>query len=305
MTFTEPMLAASLLPPDVECNDDTVMAAMRQLRYPVMATLKKDGVRALRLNGTLLSRRLKRIPNKELCAGSVVMPGGFDVELWNRHIPYNDIQSIVMSRVHKNTEDIEFHVIDWFYPNISYAERMVAVTNIMPDLPKNVKFSPPVWCENADQLFMFEQLCIEEAGEGICFRWPKSYYKCGRSTLVEQGLVKLARVHYDEAEIIGFEEQMENGNTDAGGVAGRISRGHSMAELRGKGTLGAFFVRNTAGQQFYVGTGVGLTSKYRQEIWDNQDKYLGRTIRYKTKQHGTKILPRSPVMCGFRDKKKD
>ena len=62
--FHRPMLAASLLPPSVDHSDENILAAMAKLRYPVLATIKKDGIRALRMNGTLLSRTLKPIPNK-------------------------------------------------------------------------------------------------------------------------------------------------------------------------------------------------------------------------------------------------
>lgn len=305
MTFKEPCLAASLLPPSVECNDDTVFNAMKQLRYPVMATLKKDGVRGLRLNGTLLSRKLKKIPNKAIREASVVMPGGMDVECWNKTLDYNTIQSIVMSFEHPRANEIQFHVIDWFMPNTSYAERMHSVQLLMPSMPPHVKFSPPVWCQNAEQLFAFEQVCIEEAGEGICFRTPHGYYKQGRSSLKEQYLVKLARWKYDEAEIIGFVEQQENRNADRYDATGKMDRSMSQDGMVGKNTLGSFIVRNTAMQVFPIGTGVGLTEKFRRDIWHSQDKYLGRTIKYKSKQHGPKILPRQPIFCGFRDRKVD
>jgi len=172
-TFKEPMLACPLLPPEVECTDETVFAAMRKLRYPVLSTLKKDGVRGLRLNGTLLSRSLKKIPNKSIATRSLCLPGGMDVELWNKSLTYNEVQSIVMSHEHPSSDQIQFHIIDWYIPecpSMSYVERMSRVAALMPELPAEyVKFGPPVVCQNAEQLFAFERLVIEEVGEGICF----------------------------------------------------------------------------------------------------------------------------------------
>lgn len=308
MTFTEPMLACSLLPPDVECTDETVFNAMKALRYPVWATLKCDGVRGLRLNGTLMSRRLKLIPNHELRERARHLPAGLDCELWNKQLPYNDIQSIVMSRVHPWYDQIKFQVIDWFkplQPSMSYAERCYHIGQWMHDAPAYVKWQAPVICDTPEQLFSYERSVIELEGEGICFRTPNSPYKFGRSTLSEQWLVKLTRWKYDEGVILGFYEQMENANRLTLDARGKSERSSHLENMRGKNTLGAVLVRNTAGQEFTIGTGLGLSDKLRSTIWNNQSTYLGMTIKYKCKEHGKKLLPRSPVLLGFRDTKKD
>lgn len=305
MTFTEPCLAAPLLDPSVEHTDETVYAAMEQLRYPVLATLKRDGIRGLRLNGTVLSRRLKPIPNKLICSRGTIMPGGFDVELFNPALDYNTIQSIVMSKQHPLWGSVEYHVLDWFMPDrpdATYLERLDAVNQWRVDAqPEHVKFDYPKWCDTPDALFAFEKMCIEQLGEGICFRTPGSPYKMGRSTLTEQYLVKLSRFSRDEATVIGFNEQLENCNPDKWNKVGKMDRSHCIDQLVGKGILGAFIVRNTAGQEFTIGTGVGLTNKWRRDIWLRKEDYMGKTMTYKCKQHGQKVLPRSPVFVGWRN----
>jgi len=306
MTFTEPMLAASLLDPEVEHTDEAVYEAMSKLKYPVIATLKLDGIRGLRLNGTLLSRRLKPIPNKFISSRSLLMPGGFDVELFRPGMEYNDIQSIVMSQEHDGSYLISFHVLDWFIPSrpyLGYEQRLDEIDMYHFGFPERCSLVMPsvTYCDNADQLLAFEKQCIEDHGEGICFRLPNSPYKCGRSTLKEQYLVKLSRFSREEAVIVGFKEQMENGNPDKRCGTGKMNRSTCSALQYGKGTLGAFIVRNDKGQEFPIGTGVGLTDKLRLNIWQNQDKYLGRTLTYKTKAHGTKLLPRQPIMVGWRN----
>lgn len=301
-SFDEPMLAASLLDPEVEHTDKNVMEAMEKLRYPVIATVKMDGIRALRLNGTLLSRRFKPIPNKELCTFSTILGGGYDMELWSPQLDYNDIQSIVMSRIHPSWLKIELHILDRFFPSrpfLGYEQRLDELKN---NTTGSERICFPSWtvCWNAKQLFDFEQEVIEEHGEGICFRLPNSPYKMGRSTLAEQYLVKLSRYVRDEAVIVGFEEQMENGNPDAWNEVGKMNRSQAQSGMYGKNTLGKMVCTNTKGQTIKIGTGVGLTQKMRKEIWENQSKYLGRTLTYKHKPCGQKILPRSPIMVGWR-----
>lgn len=307
-SFTEPMLCASLLPPEVECTDAVVYEAMKKLRYPVLASLKVDGIRALRLNGTLLSRKLKRIPNKEICSASTIMPGGFDMELWTPELEYNDIQSIVMSHVHSDWIKIKFYVLDRFFPerpDLGYAQRLDEVAKWIDSCSESttrLRFNIPIYCRSAKELFEFEKKCIEEQGEGICFRTPNSPYKMGRSTLEEQYLVKLSRSVRDECIIIGFKEQMENGNRESRNALGHMDRSHSIENMTGKNTLGAFIVRNTAGQEFPIGTGVNLTNKFRKWIWENQDQFLGQIWTYKSKAHGKKLLPRQPILVGPRNK---
>jgi len=306
------MLAAPLMSLNSEHTDDAILAAMKKLHYPVMATLKKDGIRGLRLNSNLLSRTFKRIPNFDLCTRSMILPGGADMELWNKDLAYHEIESIVMSRNHPDTDKIQFHLLDWVMLG-SYAERVYKIMEIMPNYAPamGVKFSPPVMCDNAEQLIAFFLLCEEEAGEGICFRTPTSPYKQGRSTLKEQYLVKLARYITAEAVIVGFVEQMENTNGPQWNRAGKMDRSSELAGMVGKNTLGAFVVRpagvplnpdNLFGDEFKIGTGIGLDDNLRKEIWDNQDKYLGRVISYRSKPHGKKTKPRSPTFRGFRDK---
>lgn len=304
IVFRRPMLAAPLLPPDVEHTDERILEAMQRLRYPVLASLKMDGVRALRLSGSLLSRTLKPIPNKSIRDRSLVMPGGFDMELWSPELDYNDIQSIIMSHEHPDSDKIQFHILDWYQEGITYSNRIEHIISLCAypnsDLLKYVKPVPMEWITSPQMLLHAFWMMEANHGEGICFRTPNSPYKFGRSTLKEQYLVKLCRYVTDEAVIIDFVEQMENASSTKSSRVGLTERHKYKHKQYPKDTLGSLFVRNTAGQVFNVGT--GFTDKQRKEIWMNQDKYLGRTIVYRCKKHGEKILPRCPSFKGWRNK---
>lgn len=293
--FTRPMLAAPLLDSDVEHTDEQILAALQKLRYPVLASLKMDGIRALRLDGSLLSRTLKEIPNKSIRQRSLVMPGGFDMELWNPELDYNDIQSIVMSHEHEDSDKIQFHVLDWYSKDV-YSQRL---TNIYREPTDGYTFEEPSLTTSPESLLYLFLKFEKEHGEGICFRTPNSPYKFGRSTLREQYLVKLCRYVTDEAVIIGFTEQYENGSGSKASRTGLTERHHYKHKQIGKDTLGSITVVNTAGQKFSIGT--GFNDKQRKEIWRNQDKHLNRVIVYRSKAHGEKVLPRCPSWKGFRN----
>jgi len=306
MSTIKPILAAPLMSSEQEHTDDEILSAMKRLKYPVLATLKKDGIRAIRLNKSLLSRTFKQIPNKHLREeASLILPGGFDMELWSKSLDYCDIESIVMSKEHADWKLIEYHVLDWVNSASSYVERCSCLASFMrsliTELHTRVKFAPPIECYNAEQLFTFFRAVEEELGEGICFRTPTSPYKYGRSTLREQYLVKLCRNVTAEAEILGFEEQMENANRAHWNSVGNMDRSSSRDRLIPKDTLGSMLVRDLeSGLEFKIGTGQGLDDKLRKEIWDNMEKYTGRIISYRCKSHGKKIKPRSPTFRGFR-----
>jgi DNA ligase-1 len=300
------MLAASLLPPNIEHTNENIITAMSKLRYPVLATVKLDGIRALRMNGTLLSRRLKPIPNKSIRDRSLILPGGYDMELWNPEMSYNEIESIVMSREHKDSDKIQFRILDVFnhecYHNrcqdIDEWYRFVGTSD-------NYSWEYPVECLTPNELFLLFLSVESGQGEGICFRTPNSPYKQGRSTLKEQYLVKLARYIRTELTIIDFEEQMENANKLERNRLGYIDRSTFGANMYGKNTLGAFVCTYNSSDgtpiTITVGTGVGLTDKLRKEIWLNRDKYLGKTIVVKHKPCGMKNKLRHPIFIGWRN----
>jgi len=306
-TFKRPMLAAALLSPSDPHTDESIYAAMQKLKYPVLVSTKKDGIRALRLkhNGvdSLLSRTLKPIPNHSIRERSLVMPSGFDMELWNPSLSYDEVQSIVMSAEHPDSDLIEFHVLDWIL-DVGYYDRQTLLDDWFVDYGDemtDVLMKPAILALNADNLFTYFTQSENEGQEGICFRTPDSPYKQGRSTLKEQYLIKLCRNLRSEVTIVGFMEQMENGNAEDRNTVGMMDRSSHQVNMFPKDTLGAFVVVDNKNRHFNVGTGVGLTDKLRKHIWMNAKQFLGKQITIKYKPHGEKDLPRSPIFVGFRE----
>jgi len=303
--FKSPMLAASLLKPNDPHTDESILQAMGKLKYPVLASLKKDGIRAIRLDD-LRSRTLNLIPNVSIRMRSMKLPYGFDMELWAPHLSYDEVESIVMSESHEREGEIEFHVLDWFFGDTDkhirvYSARLSYILQEINLDWADVKYDGTWICYAPEELLNYFKQCEQQEGEGICFRLPDSPYKQGRSTLKEQYLVKLARFIRTECTIIGFEEQMYNGNSIKRNAVGKMDRSSCQSKLIGKGTLGAFICRLENGIEVRVGTGVGLTDGRRADIWWDREAFLGKTIVIKHKPFGQKIKPRSPIYVGFRN----
>ena len=292
----KPCLAASLMKSGVEHTDENILQAMEKLRYPVIATLKKDGIRSIRLDD-LRSRTLKLIPNISIRMRSMKLPYGFDSELWNPELPYDEVESIVMSAEHPDSDKIQFHALDLYHPTDGYLKRMRSINDFDVLLNLNI-------CETPETLFKYFLKCESEQGEGICFRTPDSPYfqkdsKDNRSTLTEQWLVKLSRFIRSEATIVGFVEAYHNANRVQRNALGKMKRSQAASGMIPKGTLASFICTNAAGLTFRVSRGA-LTDKQCLEIWEQQEPYIGKTLTYKSKPFGVKIAPRSPQFVGWR-----
>lgn len=302
--FKRPMLAASLLPSNVEHTDLLVLKAMQELYRKIpgarAATIKEDGIRGLCFN-KLASRVLYKIPNLSLQKRAENKPRGLDVELCADGLPYTKIESIVMSEEHPDSDKIKFHIIDLWDKGegIPYIGRIGRANDLCKYMPDVVPSNPAI-CPTAESLFLFLKECEADGKEGICWRLPDSKYVQkntldNRSTLAEQYLLKFSRYLRMELLIVGFKEQEENGNADKRNPLGKMKRTTNKDLMYGKNTLGSFVCQHPDGYTVDVGTGVELTADLRKEIWDNRDAYYRHPLTVKYKPFGMKDKLRSPI----------
>ena len=276
------------------------------LVFPLMGTPKIDGIRCLRRDGRTVSRTFLDIPNRHIQKVMAVLPdNGPDGELVLPGKSFNETQSAVMSE--DGEPDFNYCVFDYVTTSLKeeYYKRMEKLKALaLPDFCVKLL---PVTLNNTTELEEYEAKCLLEGHEGIMIRKPNGPYKCGRSTALQQFLLKVKRFRDSEAVIIGFEELMSNQNEATVDELGHTKRSKCQEGLVPAGTLGKFRVReigNTPwkGKEFEIGTGEGLTAALRQQIWDHQGCYLGAIVNYRYQPHGVKDLPRIPIWWGFRSK---
>jgi len=274
------------------------------LQYPVDASQKLDGIRCLVIDGVAVSRNLKAIRNsyvQSILAKPELL--GFDGEILvgspRDPMCYRNTASGVMSE--DGQPDFVFYVFDmWNKPDMNYTDRRIELQNQYDKITdkKHIKLLPDLHCKNVQDLIDFEKKCSDEGYEGVMVRDPKGRYKHGRSTLKEGILLKVKRFIQDEFVIEGFTERMKNNNEKKTNALGRSERSTHKENKAGRGDLGAL-VCSKNGQSFTIGT--GFTDAERQEIWDNQEKYLGAIVTCKFFEYGEYVVPRFPVFVGFRD----
>lgn len=270
--------------------------SISQVKFPVFASLKLDGIRAIKWGPELLSRTLKTIPNRFLAARLREVPSGWDGELIagepNSPNVYNLSESLVMSR-NKDASSIRFFVFDNHESQGDFTTRLESIS----DLPPSVIKLDQVLIDRADDLLAFEENALASGYEGVVLRHPGGRYKFGRSTIREQYLLKLKRFLDDEAVIIGFEELERNFNEATLDERGYTKRSSHKDNKVGAGMLGALRV-DWKGKELKLGS--GFTEQQRKEIWSARDRYLGRKARFKYFPIGIKDLPRQPIFTGFR-----
>lgn len=278
----------------------------QDFRFPLYASTKLDGIRAVIKDEILLSRSLKPIPNayvQELMGQHYYegLDGELTVGAPNDANVMQATTSGVMSR--DGQPDFTFWVFDyWTAPAQPYHQRLATLQQAFTDtkFPSYINLLPQMIINNQDELNAYEADVLQRGYEGLMLRKPDGLYKYGRSTAREGHLLKLKRFVDAEAVVIGFEELMHNANeleVDNLGYAKRSSHQENKVPM---GMLGALVVRDTTTHiEFSIGT--GYTLQTRRELWNQRATLVGRLVTYKSFEIGVKVAPRFPVWKGFRD----
>lgn len=289
--ITEPMLA------------DPVKD-VKLLRFPVIASPKLDGIRAMKIGGRALARSLKPIPNKHIRETlEALAPEGIDGELMAGS-NFQDATSGVMTQKGKTLFTLAAFDIVTKSLATPYEERLADLEAAVKALGEqnHIKTVPTLKVHTAEELLEFEEKVLGYGFEGVMVRDPIGPYKCGRSTVREGWLLKLKRFEDSEAEILGFVEMNHNDNVATVNELGRTKRSSAKAGKRPAGTLGKFLCRDLkTGVEFKLGTGKGLTQKLRLEIWNNREEWAKKIVKYQYQVVGVKNKPRLPIWLGVRD----
>lgn len=297
-----PMLAASF--DDSELLD--LETALNQIKFPILASPKIDGIRTLISGGRAKSRSWKDLPNKFLqefvseyavgldCLdGEIILGGDPAAEgLFNR------TQSAIMTQ--SGTPDFTLYVFDYYkIPEYRFAMRNQLALKQVENLPHpRVVFLEHSVLHNPAEVVAYEEEALTAGYEGIMIRSPDAPYKFGRSTLKQQGLIKIKRFIDHEAVITGFEALERNTNVPTLDAFGLQKRSSHKAGKIPDNLLGKLIVWTEQWGTFAIGSGFDVAT--REEVWLNQAKYMGKKVTFKYQPHGVKDKPRAPIFKGFR-----
>lgn len=284
----KPMLAA------------TIKNVEKDVRLPCECSLKLDGVRMIVIDSVCYSRSLKPIPNLAI-QEKFGRPefNNLDGELIVGKANATDVFNVTTSQVMTikgSADNVTFHVFDMI-TNFRREDKLSQISDLSFYHPE-IKSVHRETCTTLESVLDFEERALNSGYEGIMIRCDGKY-KNGRSTIKEGYLMKLKRFAQDECVIINFEEKMTNQNLSFTNEVGATARSSSKSGLVPTGTLGAVNVMDiVTGVEFSIGS--GFNDELRQEIWNNQDDYVGKIITYKHFPIGVVSKPRLPTFIGFR-----
>jgi len=293
--------------PLLACNTPT---NLNSLPYPLFASIKLDGIRAVIIGGTVYSRTLKPIKNRYIqnCLGHAAL-NGLDGELIVGDPAASDCMRKTNSGVMSFDEepDFKYYVFDiWNRPGVQYKDALESLYDKpfgtrLANHP-NIEVLQQYTVKTSNEVEAIEQSALDDGHEGIILRRPDGTYKYGRSTVKEGFLYKLKRYLQSEAVVIGVEPYQTNNNAAELDALGYIKRSSAKAGKVDLDLLGALKVRGRfqefASVTFNIGT--GFTFYERELLWKQRESLLGSIVTYKFFPVGNKDKPRHPVFVSFR-----
>ena len=285
-------------------------------QLPVYGQPKLDGIRMIVKDGVGYSRSLKRIPNAYVQKCIAEADGywdGFDGELMigdpTDPDVYRRTNSGVMS--HDGEPDFKFHVFDlWDQDMFTFEERYDILAEWESEIGAihtRIEFVESKLLLDLEDIATYEAEHLEAGHEGIILRGPQTLYKFGRATATQGQLIKVKRFKDAEARIIGFEELMHNHNAPTISETGHQVRSSHKENKVGGNVLGklvcAFYWDDDRDEMepVEIRIGSGFDTSQRKEIWENQEKYINRLVKFKYFPVGVKDKPRHPIFLGFRN----
>ncbi len=274
-----------------------VEADLEKITFPLLASYKLDGIRCLITIDGPRSRSLKPIQNEYVAKELEVLPPGLDGELVildeAGNVDFRATTSGIMSRA--GEPKFEYWVFDDFiYPG-SFWERNSTLFN-RTDLPEWVKPVRQFDVRSVEDVVILFEEAIAKSYEGLILRCPKAAYKHNRSTLKEQGMLKMKPWADAECIIYDWEPKYRNDN-----VKERDERGFSKRSTKQDGLvaleeMGILVGRNEKWDRIEIGT--GFTAADRIEMYKNPP--LGQLVRFRYIDVGGYDKPRSASFAGFR-----
>jgi len=276
------------------------------VRFPCIAMPKIDGFRCI-LSHRANTSRLSEFPNKSFMSqtrGILPSRGILDTEAvcgaYNTKGVLQRTSSGLTSR--EGDPDWYLYAFDTFEPQQSYIDRLNNVP-LLVRLSGNPRIRALEYrlIYNLWDLEEYIKECLERGFEGIITRDPDAEYKQGKSTLNQQGMLKVKPFEDFEAIIIGYYEEMENTNEAKREKTGKLKRSSSKKGKKPKGTLGGF-IGLTLKDKVEIRVGGGFTAEQRKSFWLQRDELVEARAIMKCKKQkvGEKDKPRHPNFIDLR-----
>ena len=278
--------------------------------FPVYASTKVDGFRAMVQRGGLVSRNGLPILNKELQKryGRKEYEG-LDLELTDGPANAPDVfnrTSRVVKKAEASAKDTTANVIDYMAQKnaglftLKQRVSVLSANYVGFEGYGGINLIEQVPMESASQLSKYEKRILAQGWEGVMLRrmdqgqYPQKPGKQNRSTLKEFFLARLKRFETDEAVIVAFHPLEHNMNTERTATGARSSKKAGIVVDTAR--VGSVTLKDVKTGVLFDTT-VGST---RLREWKGWPSAIGKIVRYKYQLVGTKDRPRINT-CSFQE----
>jgi DNA ligase-1 len=264
--------------------------------YPYIVSPKLDGVRCLTTPLGAVSRKLIPVPNDFVREKLNKLPVGLDGEIRARDSDFDVSTSLFRnkSKIFPFTYDVfdRIDITGGIWNRIRGLKRQDLGDNCL------LRVVPQIRVSDLRELMELENRFVADGYEGIMIRSPDAFYKFGRSTRKEEGLMKFKRWMDDDAVIIGRKPKLKNNNPKVSDALGNAKRSKHKANLEPQDTLGALLC-SLNGHNFDIGSGFDDETAIR--LWKMTDEELySHKVKFKYKGLTKDKVPLFPIYLGLR-----
>ena len=244
-----------------------------KVTYPCHVQPKLDGMRCLKKEQNLISRKNKEINTMFHIANELKeFADIFDGELYAHGLSFQDNMKLIKKYRKDESEKIKYHVYDLVLPNIPFIERLALLETIIRETkPNHIELVPTYIVENKQELLERHKQFLSEGYEGTIIRHGNSGYEINKRS---GSLLKFKDFQDLACEIVDVEPSEK------------------------RPTQGIFICKLKDGRTF--GTGMKFSFEEREEILNNKTNYIGKTAEIRFFEYTDEGLPRFPVCVGLR-----
>jgi len=311
---------------------------LNEIKYPLLASTKLDGVRSEFVKDKMLTCSLKNIQNKQLNEkfedirkysekNNLILDG----EIYEHVIPFQFIVSCVMTQDYNDKKAIKkwgelCHKHNYF---VSREEVFNCLKFYCFDCVKGDNFDKPYIerIQDYEEITIFPKLMthveqrivnnkvevesyfeevLNKGYKGLILRDFKGRYKFGRGTLKEGIIFKIKPWITIDAQIIGV---VQSTTVDSNAEKKINELGRSVTSKKKDDRIliekASAFIVLFNGQE--VRPTLKMNDEEKKEVWENKENYIGKWVEYKYLEVGMKKggLPRHPVFKRFREDKNE
>ena len=303
-----------------------------EVKYPILASFKLDGIRCLFIKGEMLSRSLKPIVNKQLREkfkkliewtkkNNVILDG----EIYSPDLTFQEITRYVMTKDFNDPksikkhgeiliipEHLKFYCFDMIGENnlgeFEYNETFMSRTlGVMALILAFKDILVPIHQENINSSLMVSEYfehALENGYEGLILKDPNGRYKTGRGTIKEGLIYKVKPFKSIEAKVVNVIQATEV-DPNAEKKINELGRSETSRKKNDRLLIEKASAVSVYYEDKLLKVTLAMTDLEKEEIWKNKDKYIGKWIEYKYLVIGMKDngLPRHPTSLRWRNDK--